>query len=106
MKKIIAISAATACLLFSAAAQAAAPDGSAIYKKSCVTCHGLEGETPKGNAKNGIKMLSSAEVQRMLAGYADGSYGGSAKSVMQNVAKNLDPDQTRAVSDYVGSLKK
>ena len=106
MKKLIACCVALGCLFFAGGLQAAAPDGSAIFKERCAGCHGADGQTPKGNAKNGIKMYSSAEVKQRLAGYASGSYGGSGKATMQNVAKNLSPEQTQAVADYVGSLKK
>ena len=106
MSKFIVGFAVVACLLFAGVLQAAAQDGAAIFKERCASCHGMDGQTPKGNAKNGIRMYSSAEVQQRLKGYESGGYGGSGKSVMQNVAKNLAPDQKQAVSDYIGNMKK
>lgn len=106
MKKFIVGFAVMACLLVAGGLQAASQDGAAIYKERCASCHGQDGQTSKGNAKSGIRMYSSAEVQQKLKGYVSGGYGGSGKSVMQNVAKNLAPDQTQAVSDYVGNMKK
>lgn len=107
MEKLKLVSIVAICLFFTGAPlQAATLDGAALFKEHCATCHGAEGQNPRGNASNGIRMYSADEVRQRLKGYADGSYGGDKKAVMQNVVKNLQPDQVQAVSDFIGSLKK
>lgn len=84
---------------------AGSSDGEAVYKRSCLSCHGDKGTTPRGKATQGIKVYSSAEAMRIFSGYADGSYGGGGKDTMRHVLSGLSAEERQAVADYIGSLK-
>lgn len=97
MKRLLIVP-ALALLLAATAAWAA--DGEKIYKSDCAGCHGMAGE--KGD--NPLKGQGSDAILKKLQGYADGSYGGSKKAVMENIAKK-HKDNFQDIADYVGTLK-
>lgn len=105
MKRILFVCAIMFSFAMSApyAAQAN-EDGAALYKKSCAGCHGANGERKVGGSE-ALHGKSSAEIEKMLLGYKDGSFGGKQKGTMQNVMKKLSDEQTKAVSDFVGTLQ-
>lgn len=104
MKKIAALFLVLALLAFVGAVEAAT-DGAAIFKERCSTCHGVNADTPRGNATGGIRAYEAAVVLQKLDGYAAGTYGGSQKATMQKMASGLSAEERKAVADYVGSLK-
>ena len=73
----------------------AAEDGAAIYKAKCAMCHGPNGEGKSGPALKGV---SAATVNDVL------TKGGKKAPHTKGMAA-LTPDQVKAVTDYVGTLK-
>lgn len=104
MRKTLFILAVSACMALGFGQLALAADGAAVFKRSCAGCHGQNAERGTGGTQP-IKGRSAADIQKMLRGYADGSYGGKQKATMQNVAKKLSADDLKAVAEHVGGLK-
>ena len=72
-----------------------AEDGAAIYKAKCAMCHGPDGAGKSGPALKGV---SAATVSDVL------TKGGKKAPHAKGMAA-LTPDQVKAVSDYVATLK-
>ena len=73
----------------------AAEDGAAIYKAKCAMCHGPDGAGKTGPA---LKGTSAATVSGVLT-------NGGKKAPHAKAMAALTPDQVKAVSDYVATLK-
>ncbi len=101
MKKILSLLSLSAFLF--AAGMAFAADGASLYK-SCSGCHGADGGKVTGESTP-LKGQSADAVLKKLQGYADGSYGGKGKKIMENIAKKQSPEDMKAVADYIGTLK-
>lgn len=105
MKKIMIALAALACLFaFTAAHAADTPADATLYKSHCQGCHGEDGSRAPSNGVEPIKGQRAADLQKKLAGYKDGSFGGKAKQVMEGVVKQLSDDQLKSVADYAATL--
>jgi cytochrome c553 len=74
--------------------------GDAGATRACFTCHGMRGEGD-GHSTPRLAGLPSGYMQRQLIDYADGR---RADKVMGPIAKALDADDRRAVSDYYAAL--
>ncbi len=81
----------------------AASDGAALYNK-CKACHGADGSKVPAGAKTAIKGQSAADLEKKLAGYKDGSFGGEKKAIMQRTASALSPEDMKALADYISKL--
>jgi mono/diheme cytochrome c family protein len=79
----------------------AAEDGAALYKAKCAMCHGPNGE---GKPAAKIPALKSDAVKAKSADEIASFLGSNPKHA--GVAKALNPEQTKAVSDYVVGLNK
>jgi len=73
----------------------AAEDGAAIYKAKCAMCHGPDGAGKTGPA---LKGASAATVSGVLT-------NGGKKAPHAKAMPALTPEQIKAVSDYVATLK-
>lgn len=81
-----------------------AADGAALYK-SCVGCHGVNGEK---KALGKSEIIAGWEVEKTvnaLKGYQDGTYGGPMKGVMKGQAARLDDAKIEAIAKYISTLK-
>lgn len=85
-------------LCFSVAALAFASDGESMYKSNCSACHGSAGE--KGNSP--LNGQTSDDIVKKMKGYADGSYGGEKKKVMEAIAKKHAEDVWKTIADFIG----
>ena len=75
----------------------AKPDGSAIFRKNCVNCHGNDGKL----GLNGAKDLSQTQLsleERVLV-ITNG------RNLMTSWKGILAPEEIRAVAEFVGTLK-
>jgi mono/diheme cytochrome c family protein len=79
----------------------AAEDGAALYKGKCAACHGADGA---GKPAAKIPALKSDQVKAMSADDITKFLSSNAKHA--GVSKALNPDQTKAVVDYVVGLNK
>lgn len=86
-------------LLLASAAWAA--DGEALYKANCAGCHATDGSKVHGEAA--LKDQDAAAILKKLQGYADGTYGGKSKTVMEAIAKK-HKDDLKTIADYAGTL--
>ena len=100
MKKLL--SALSISLLLAAAGFAFAADGAAVYK-SCAGCHGSDG-TKKAGESTPLKGQGADAILKKMQGYADGSYGGTQKKMMENIAKKMSAEDMTAVADYASKL--
>lgn len=81
-----------------------ANDGALLYK-SCVGCHGLNGEKKalgKSAVITGWKVEKTIEA---LKGYKDGSYGGAMKGVMKGQVARLNDESIKAIAAHIAALK-
>lgn len=82
----------------SAASASTGPDGSAVFRKYCVACHGADGKL----ALNGAKDLTAStltldeRIQMVTKG----------KGLMTPFGEMLTPEEIRAVAEYTLTLKK
>lgn len=93
-------------LILALPAMAAGPDGAAIYKTKCNSCHGPDGsgQTPAGKAMK-VRDLRSAEVQKQTdIQLTDVIAGGKGK--MQGYGKTLSTAEIQALIAHIRTLKK
>ena len=100
MKKSLAI--LSLVTMAFAASVAVAADGAEIYKASCSSCHGADG-SKSASGSTPIKGQKAEDLLKKLNGYADGSYGGAQKKIMENVVKK-HADELKTLADYMGTL--
>lgn len=81
-----------------------ATNGADIYK-SCVGCHGANGEKKALGKSEIIKGWEAKKVEEALNGYKNGSYGGAMKGVMKGQVARLDEKSIKAVSEYISNMK-
>ena len=79
-----------------------AVDGAAIYK-SCAGCHGTDGSKPTSGSL-ALKGQTADAIAKKLMGYADGSFGGAQKAMMQRLAKKLSPEEIQAVAAHIATF--
>ena len=88
-----------AAMLTSVALPAFAADGAATYKAKCAACHGPEGQGKIGPAVKGTS-LTADQINDLL------TKGNDAKKPPHKKAiAGLAADDTKAVADYVKTLK-
>lgn len=93
-------------LVMALPAMAAGPDGAAIYKAKCASCHGADGsgQTPAGKAMK-VRDLRSDEVQKQTdLQLTDIIAGGKGK--MQGYGKTLSTADIQALIAHIRTLKK
>ena len=84
---------------------AAAPDGAALYKKTCTTCHGADGagQTPMGK-KMKLRDLRSVEVRKQTDIELMKIISGG-KEKMPAYGKKMTTDEIQAVIAFIRTLK-
>jgi len=74
------------------------PDGSAVFRKNCTTCHGANGSLGLNGAKDlSTSTLSLEERVNIIT---------EGKKLMTPFGKLLSPEEIKAVAEYTISLKK
>lgn len=75
-----------------------APDGQALYRRHCVTCHGADGSLGLNGAGDLTQSALSVDerVQQITKG----------KNLMQPFEGILTPDEIAAVAQFIETLKK
>lgn len=81
----------------------AASDGEALYAK-CRACHGADGSKAPAGTQAVIKGKSASEIESMLTGYKNGTFGGDKKATMERLAKPLSDDDIKALAAYISGL--
>lgn len=112
MTRALLVAALTMCLTVgtrSAAAQApAAPDGPALYRQYCRSCHGARGKpsAQMSGVYPSLVTLSDSAVQAKLTvdGVAALLTKGNGKE-MRPFADRMSQDQLHAVAEFVKTLK-
>ena len=97
---------AALALILALPAMAAAPDGAAIYKTKCASCHGADGsgQTPVGKSMK-IRDLRSAEVQKQTDVELTKVISGG-KGKMPPYGKSLSTADIEALIAHIRTLKK
>lgn len=104
MKKLLFLTAIMACFALLIGQMAvAAENGANLFKTHCAGCHGQKAERSVGGT-DPIGGKPSADIDKMLHGFKAGTFGGPMKGTMENVVRNLDDAQMKALSDYVSTL--
>ena len=101
MKKLLMIMTVICCFGVTAAF---AVDGAALYAKNCVKCHRDGTESTRAGGDVVLKGQSAEEIEMKLKGYADGTYGGNKKKIMERMITPLSGEEVKALSTYIGSL--
>lgn len=81
-----------------------ANEGAGLFK-SCVGCHGVNGEK---QALGKSAAITGWEVDKTIAalkGYKNGTYGGAMKGVMKGQVTRLNDEQIKAVAEHIATLK-
>lgn len=104
MKKVTVWLAAFAlilgCMSLGVAGQS---EGEKLYQ-SCSGCHGQNGEKLALGVGQPLKGQTANQILEKLNGYADGSYGGSKKSVMTGIAKRMGEEDRVSVSEFISKF--
>ncbi len=79
------------------AAKEIAQDGQSIFKKQCVTCHGLQGDMGAGGAANLRQSQLSVEERIMVIT--------KGRNAMQPYEAILSADQIKEVAQYTMMLR-
>lgn len=74
-----------------------APDGAAVFRKNCVTCHGAKGTLGLNGAKD--LTVSSLNLDERMTIITEG------KKLMTPFGTILSPQEIKAVAEYTLSLK-
>lgn len=93
-------------LILALPAMAAGPDGAALYKSKCASCHGADGSgmTPVGKSMK-VRDLRSDEVQKQTdVQLTDVIAGGKGK--MPAYGKTLSTAEIQALIAHLRTLKK
>lgn len=96
----------TILLLIAVSAVAATPDGAAIYKAKCASCHGADGtgQTAMGKAMK-LRDLGSADVQKLSdADLTTVTTDGKGK--MPAYKGKLTDEEIKALVTFMRTLKK
>ncbi|MCL1939383.1 MAG: c-type cytochrome [Desulfovibrionaceae bacterium] len=104
MKKLLIILSMT-LFAASAAFAASAVDGEALFKGVCAACHGLDGSKSAGGTTP-LNELDKDTILKRLQGYADGTFGGEHKAIMQNMAKKHTHEELMAAGTFAATLKR
>jgi len=78
--------------------KSAIPEGSAIFRKNCVVCHGADGKLGMNGAKD--LSMSVLPVEERINTITNG------RNVMTAFKELLSPEEIKAVAYYTMSLKK
>lgn len=74
------------------------PDGMAVFRQNCVTCHGADGMLGLNGAKDlGQSTLSIEERINIIA---------NGKKLMTPFGSILSPEEIKAVAEYTNTFKK
>ena len=77
-------------------------DGESLYAARCASCHGANGDGAGGYPRvNGEPAYSIASK---LIGYKNGSYGSSAKGVMELQVQDLSEEELKMLSTFLTGL--
>lgn len=74
------------------------PDGAAVFRKNCTTCHGASGSLGLNGAKD--LATSSLSLDERVSIITEG------KKLMTPFGNILSPEEIKAVAEYTVSLKK
>ena len=93
-------------LVLALPAMAAGPDGAAIYKSKCVSCHAADGsgDTPAGKSMK-VRDLRSADVQKQTDVELTKVIAGG-KGKMPPYGKSLSTADIQALIAHIRTLKK
>ncbi len=105
MKTRLLILVTTLALVLAGSAMAAGPDGAAVYKAKCATCHGPagSGQTPTGKAMK-VRDLRSGEVQKQTDIELTKIIAGG-KGKMPPYGKQLSTADIEALIAYIRTIK-
>jgi len=78
-------------------------DGKTIYEARCASCHGANGDGAGGYPR--VNGESRMAIMAKLIGYKNGSYGSTAKGVMQLQVQDLGSQQLDEVARHLSGLK-
>ena len=73
-----------------------------VDTSKCVACHGKDFEKKAMNVSKVVKDMAAVDIEKALAGYKDGSYGGAMKGVMKGQVATLSEDDIKAIAAKVG----
>lgn len=74
------------------------PDGSAVFRKYCVTCHGADGKLGLNGAKDLTQSTLTLDERLNIITHG--------KKLMTPFGELLSPEEIKAVAEYTLSLKK
>ncbi|MEF2145544.1 MAG: c-type cytochrome [Desulfovibrionaceae bacterium] len=99
MKRILIVF--SLALFLATGFSAHAADAVKLYAR-CMGCHGGDGS----KVQNGtvLKGMSEPQVIMALQGYRDGSYGGSKKGLMKNIAAKLTDADIKALGERIAKF--
>jgi cytochrome c6 len=105
MKKRLVSTLAAVVLVAALPAFAAGPDGAALYKAKCVSCHGADGsgQTPVGKSMK-LRDLRSPEVQKQTDIELTKLISGG-KGKMPAYGQKLTTAEIQSVIAYIRTLK-
>jgi mono/diheme cytochrome c family protein len=108
-RALVLLAAALALAVAAApAAQAAGPDGKALYEAKCALCHGKDGVPPPAFAQKKVPDMSASAWQKSRTDaqlkkvIGDGVQG----TMMRGFSSTLKPEEIAAVVAHIRTLAK
>lgn len=93
------------CLSFLVTGAFASGDGAALYAQKCAGCHGIDGaKKSRASGDTVLKGQSASAIKAKLLGYADGSYGGAKKKIMERMVSRFDEQQLDDLAEAISKF--
>ncbi len=80
-------------------------NGEKIYKRTCVKCHGSDGEIEAYNTSRALNTMSVDDIKVAMANYEFGDKDNGRAVLMQPYATILSKEELKAVISYIQTLK-
>ena len=77
-------------------------DGESLYTARCASCHGANGDGAGGYPR--VNGEPAHSIASKLIGYKNGSYGSSARGVMELQVQDLSEEDLKMLSEFLTGL--
>jgi cytochrome c len=80
-------------------------NGKNVYKKVCSKCHGKKADIKAYGKSRKLTQFSPTKLQELMKGYKDGKLDRGMAVIMNSFAKQINDEESFAISHYIQTLK-